>query len=360
MEIHIRKQNDMLPMMTGAADDGTNINIVNHMGTNNDGGDNICLNNFVTDVFTMEQRRQTAVEVERLVYGNRNNRKRIALLLHVMAEVHDLLLTHSSCTYRELYYKNIYLPCNMLQINKAVDDVGSLLGQTSWNMGVFGSGKGMIAGPLFIYMNNGDVIECNKANTPTMIPPEFSNINHFETSALLVLVVEKDTIFKKLIANNIFAVMQGKLLLLTARGNPDLSTRWLLAKLCNEHPNLPVYMLADGDPYGIEIMLTYRYGSRKYSHYAHHLTCPQLKWLGIHPSDISYNVQVPQEPLSSNDYKKIESILKRRYVPVEIRRELIVLKDHRYKAKLDNMSTQCFALFIHDYIIQKIMRQVVL
>ncbi|XP_061391808.1 meiotic recombination protein W68 [Musca vetustissima] len=371
MEIHIRR-NDRL-MMTGATDGcgGSSI-ALNHMGANDVvGGDNICLNNFDTDVFTMDlcQQRQkqapsTVAEVERLVYGKRNNRKRIAMLLHVMAEIHQLALlsqhNNNSCTYRELYYKNIYLPCNMLQINRAVEDVGSLLGLTAWDMGVFATGKGMVAGPLYIYMNNGDVIDCHKTNTPTMIPPHFTYIDHFETSALLVLVVEKDTIFKKLIANNIFQIMQGKLLLLTARGNPDLSTRWLLSKLGRQHNHLQFYMLADADPYGIEIMLTYRYGSQKFNQYAEQLSCSQLKWLGIHPSDICYNLQVPQEPLSCRDFKKIESILKRLYVTEEIHWELIVLQHHGFKAKLDNMSSECFALFIHDYIINKIKRQIVL
>ncbi|XP_011294386.2 meiotic recombination protein W68 [Musca domestica] len=356
MEIYITR-NDMLTM-TGAAAVGSGI--VNLLGAT---GDNICLSNFNTDVFTMVEGRQAAAPstsvMERLVYGNRSNRKRMAILLYVMAEIHDLLLRHSSCTYRELYYRNIYLPCNVWQINKAVEDVASVLGQTPWNMGVFGTGKGMIAGPLFIHMNNGDIIECNKTNTPTMIPPQFTHIDHFETTAHLVLVVEKDTIFKKLIANNIFSIMQGKLILLTARGNPDLSTRWLLSKLVNEH-NLPIYMLADADPYGIEIMLTYRFGSKKYSQYAHQLATPQLKWLGIHPSDITYNLQIPQEILSEMDYRKINSVMRRNYIPEEICRELMVLQQHGFKAKLDNMSGQNFALFINDYIINKIKRQVVL
>lgn len=144
MEIYITR-NDMLTM-TGAAAVGSGI--VNLLGAT---GDNICLSNFNTDVFTMVEGRQAAAApstsvVERLVYGNRSNRKRMAILLYVMAEIHDLLLRHSSCTYRELYYRNIYLPCNVWQINKAVEDVASVLGQTPWNMGVFGTGKGMIAG----------------------------------------------------------------------------------------------------------------------------------------------------------------------------------------------------------------------
>lgn len=215
-------------------------------------------------------------------------------------------------------------------------------------------------GPLLIYMSSGDLIDCSCLTTATMIPPNFTCIDHFETQAQLVLIVEKDTIFKRLMFHNIFSILEGNVLLVTARGSPDLPTRWLLNKLMREHSHLTFYILTDGDPYGIEIMLTYRHGSLKYTKHHHQLACPRLKWLGIHPTDIVHNVRVPQESLTANDYKKIDSILRRNYVEEAIRRELILLKHHRYKAKLDNMSGQTFALFINDYIVNKIKRQVVL
>ncbi|XP_013100333.2 meiotic recombination protein W68 [Stomoxys calcitrans] len=299
--------------------------------------------------------------VETLIYGRRTHRQRIAMILFTLAQTHDLLLNRRCCTYRELLYKNNHMASNMLHINRAVQDVCCLLNQTSWNLGIFSSGKGLIAGPLLIVMSNGDTIDCNCLTTPTMIPPNFTYIDHFQTQAQIIVVVEKDTIFKKLLQSPLFSVMKGKVLLITARGNPDLSTRWLLNKLSRAHTHLAMYMLADGDPYGIEIMLTYRYGSQKYKHQAMELACPHIKWLGIHPSDISHNMlHVPQQPLSAKDYAKIESILKRCYVKEEIRRELIVLKHHGYKAKLDNMSGQTFSFFVYDYIVNKIKRQVVL
>lgn len=45
-----------------------------------------------------------------------------------------------------------------------------------------------------------------------------------------------------------------------SKGFPDVNTRLFLRKL-TDHLNLPVYALVDADPYGIEIMCVYRYGS---------------------------------------------------------------------------------------------------
>ncbi|XP_075166674.1 meiotic W68 [Haematobia irritans] len=323
-----------------------------------------CLNNLPTDVLPnnepIDEEEEEQEVHERLVYGHRGHRQRIAMLIFTLAETHDLLLNRSSCTYRELFYKNTHMTCTTVQVNKAVKDVCSLLGQTSWNLGIFSSGKGMIAGPLTIVMSNGDLIDCNSFSTPTMIPPNFTYIDHFQTNAQLILIVEKDTMFKRLLQSSLSSIMNGHLLLVTARGSPDIATRWLLHNLTRQYNHIATYMLADGDPYGIEIMLTYRYGSLNFSQYASMLSCPHMKWLGIHPSDIIYNGQIPQEPLTANDYRKIESLLKRSYVPEEIRRELMILQQHRFKVKLDNMSGQTFSLFIYDYIVNKIKRQVVL
>lgn len=207
-------------------------------------------------------------------------------------------------------------------------------------------------------MSNGDIIDCNAFKGATLMPSNFTYIDKFITSAYLVLLVEKYTVFQNLIANDILSKLNGNVIIMTGRGYPDISTRWILHKLCQEN-HLPIYALVDGDPFGIEIMLIYRYGSYAYSHYTNELICPQLKWLGIHPSDIGL-MMAEREPLALSDYNKIESLLKRSYVDEEICTELLILQMLQCKVKIDNMSNDMFDEFINDYIVNKIKRQIVL
>lgn len=207
-------------------------------------------------------------------------------------------------------------------------------------------------------MSNGDVIDCSSFKGPTLVPPNFTYIDRFETSAQLIVVVEKNTVFQKLIANDIFGHLEGNIILLTARGYPDISTRWILHKLWQEN-HLNVYALVDGDPFGIEIMLIYRHGSLAQNNNSEQLNCPQLKWLGIHPSDFKHMI-VAKEPMGHNDYRKIDSLLSRSYVEKEIRDELLVLRQQQHKVKIDNMSVYTFSLFITDYIANKIKRQIII
>ena len=61
----------------------------------------------------------------------------------------------------------------------------------------------------------------------------------------------QECIFRRMI-NDKFIEHQynGKALLVTACGFPDVQTRMLLSRLSQECPHLPIYGIADFDPYG--------------------------------------------------------------------------------------------------------------
>uniref|UniRef100_A0A1A9WW38 DNA topoisomerase (ATP-hydrolyzing) n=1 Tax=Glossina brevipalpis TaxID=37001 RepID=A0A1A9WW38_9MUSC len=288
-------------------------------------------------------------EMRTISYRSLASRQRFTLLICILSEIHNLLLTQCYCTYRELYYRNSELANCQLKVQRAVNDVCYVLKTTFWNLGVFASSKGLMAGSLHIYMSNGDIINCK---APCFMPTNFTYIDHFETTASFILLVEKDTIFEKMLSFRIFSLIHENIILVTGRGYPDVASRWILQRLQREH-GLSTYMLADADPCGIEIMLIYRYGSLAQASNALQLTCPRLKWLGIHPSDLKY-LSIPTEPFILNDCRKLESLLRRKYIDSSVRQELYILKRDCRKAKLDNM------MFLCDYVINKIKRQIVI
>lgn len=102
------------------------------------------------------------------------------------------------------------------------------------------------------------------------------------------------------------------------KGYPDLSTRLFLRKIfesasAGKRP-LHFYALTDGDPYGMAIMSTYKYGSAAHLHENARLSIPRLQWLGLRVSD---TIAVPEEfgdkallSLTSRDRKKITTMLR--------------------------------------------------
>ena len=49
---------------------------------------------------------------------------------------------------------------------------------------------------------------------------------------------------------------------------------------------IPVLALVDSDPYGLKILSVYMKGSMNMSYDSSNLTTPDIKWLGVRPSDL--------------------------------------------------------------------------
>lgn len=103
------------------------------------------------------------------------------------------------------------------------------------------------------------------------------------------------------------------------KGYPDICTRRLLHRISevasNGNQRQPrFYALVDGDPHGLAIMSTYKYGSLAHLHENAELSLPGLQWLGLKIADAVDEVQTPSGdsplPLTTRDRKKIISMLR--------------------------------------------------
>ena len=146
-----------------------------------------------------------------------------------------------------------------MKIQNALRDICCYLDVTPWQLGILSSSKGLIAGFIKFTLQNNDQIDCTALlNTGLLIPLNITNIKIYNSNADYVLIVEKDTVFEKLLNGNIF---NKNLILITGKGYPDINTRLMINKIWQKL-HIPIYVLADADPFGIEIMLIYRYGSK--------------------------------------------------------------------------------------------------
>ncbi|KAK4398616.1 Meiotic recombination protein SPO11-1 [Sesamum angolense] len=103
------------------------------------------------------------------------------------------------------------------------------------------------------------------------------------------------------------------------KGYPDVPTRRFL-RLLTETLRLPVYCLVDCDPYGIDILTTYRFGSMQIAYDAKSLRIPEICWLGAFLSDHE-KYQFPQQcllPLTAEDKQKAGGLLNRCYMEREV------------------------------------------
>lgn len=197
-------------------------------------------------------------------------------------------------------------------------------------------------------------------NTAFPVPVLVEEVEDVVSLAEYILVVEKETVFQRL-ANDMFC-KTNRCIVVTGRGYPDVSTRRFL-RLLMEKLQLPVHCLVDCDPYGFEILATYRFGSMQMAYDIESLRAPEMKWLGAFPSD-SEIYGVPQQcllPLTEEDKKRTEAMLLRCYLKREMpqwRLELETMLKRGVKFEIEALSVHSLSFLSEVYIPSKIRSEV--
>ncbi|KAK4355175.1 hypothetical protein RND71_024146 [Anisodus tanguticus] len=154
-------------------------------------------------------------------------------------------------------------------VDRAINDICILLQCSRHNLNVVSVGNGLVMGWLR-YVESGRKIDCiSNPNTAYPIPVHVEEIMAVVVTPLMleqdiisvaqyVLVVEKESVFQRL-ANDQFC-KRNRCIVITGRGYPDIPTRRFL-RLLTDKLHLPVYCLVDCDPYGFDILTTYKFGS---------------------------------------------------------------------------------------------------
>ncbi|GMH25040.1 hypothetical protein Nepgr_026883 [Nepenthes gracilis] len=182
----------------------------------------------------------------------------------------------------------------------------------------------------------------------------------FLSVARYILVVEKESVFQRL-ANDRFC-SANQCIVITGRGYPDIPTRRFLRVLI-DNLHIPVCCLVDSDPYGFDILTTYRFGSMQMAHDAKFLRIPEICWLGAFTSDAAkYNL--PSHcllPLTAEDKKRTEAMLHRCYLQNEEpqwRLELEFMLEKGVKFEIEALSLHALSFLSEEYLPSKIQAEV--
>ena len=79
---------------------------------------------------------------------------------------------------------------------------------------------------------------------------------------------------------------------------------------------IPVLGLVDSDPYGLKILSVYMSGSKNMSYDSASLTTPDIKWLGLRPSDLD-KYDLPGQcrlDMTENDIKTGKEMMKEDFI----------------------------------------------
>ena len=264
-------------------------------------------------------------------------------LVQILELLRNLVLSNRRTTKRDIFYQ-MFVSCSSQQeVDRLLAVVVAVLQVPRLLLGVMATSKGAVVGDLRYTNSEGVVVDCSLAIGGDAIPQDVTSITHIVTSARFILVVEKDAVFQRLLEDGIFSGCLPSLIMVTGKGVPDLATRQLIYLLSSKFL-LPVLILTDCDPYGLEIFLMYKYGSLAMSWAAEPLAVTTSVWLGLLPSELS-DLEIgdsSMKPHSDLDTRKMMEMSRREYLQEEadndgLRRELEMMWNIGRKAEIQQI-----------------------
>ncbi|KAM3321677.1 meiotic recombination protein SPO11-2 [Capsicum chacoense] len=276
-----------------------------------------------------------------------NSAKSFIRVWKVMEICYQVLVQEKRVTQRELYYK---LLCDspdyftsQLQVNRTIQDLVALLRCSRYSLGIMASSRGAIAGRLLLQEPDKEVVDCSTCGSSGYaISGDLELLGKLTmgTDARYIIMVEKHAIFQRLAEDRVFN--QIPCILITAKGFPDIATRFLLHRMCKMFPNLLVLGLVDWNPAGLAILCTFKFGSIGMGLEAYRYAC-NIKWLGLRKDDI--NQLIPEEclvPLKPRDLQIAKSLMSSEILQDSYKEEVAAMVQSGRRAEIE-------ALYCHGY-----------
>ncbi|KAJ4712004.1 meiotic recombination protein SPO11-2 [Melia azedarach] len=277
---------------------------------------------------------------------NANAAKAFVRVWKVMKMCFEILAQEKRVTQRELFYKLIcdspeYFT-SQLQVNRTIQDVVALLRCSRYSLGIMAASRGLVAGRLLLQEPNHEAVDCSACGSSGYAISGDLNILEklvMRTDARYIIVVEKHAVFQRLAEDHVFNQIPS--ILITAKGYPDIATRFLLHRLTRTFPDLPILALVDWNPAGLAILCTFKFGSLGMGLEAYRYAC-NVKWLGLRGGDVQLIPQQSFVPLKQRDLQIARSLMSLDLLPENYREELALMIQSGQRAEIE-------ALYVHGY-----------
>ncbi|KAJ8904736.1 hypothetical protein NDN08_001252 [Rhodosorus marinus] len=294
-------------------------------------------------------------KVSKKEFSSSSTVRKVTITTRILQLVNELCNKAIHVTKRDLFYTDVKLFKQQNDSDDVLNDVACLIGCTRTSLNVVASEKGVVIGRVQ-FREAGDLIDCTRMGVGgKAIPPFTDRITDIKSDASFILLVEKDAAFMRLAEDRFYN--KYPCIIITAKGQPDVATRMFLKKL-RHTLRIPILGLVDSDPYGLKILSVYMSGSKSMSYDSANLTTPDIKWLGVRPSDLDkYNI--PEQcrlPMTEYDIKTGKELLEEDFIrKSEIWvAELELMVKRKEKAEIQALSNFGFQYLTEEYLPRKL------
>ncbi|KAJ6186064.1 Winged helix-turn-helix transcription repressor DNA-binding [Penicillium mononematosum] len=240
------------------------------------------------------------------------------VILRILAILDQAIRTGQLISKRDIYYIDPEFFRKQCIVDRIVDDLAYTIGVNRTALNVEAAAKGLVTGDFRLIRGSHILIDAQSVTGDSLIP-RIEDGDEIDISRVRwVLVIEKESSTRLARVSYHTRALAGEGIMVTGKGYPDFMTRTFLRAMSDSASNQRrrpprFYALTDGDPHGMAIMSTYKYGSAAHLHQNARLSIPRLQWLGLRVSDI---IAVPEVlgdtallSLTTRDRKKIAAML---------------------------------------------------
>jgi DNA topoisomerase VI subunit A len=224
----------------------------------------------------------------------------------------ELTTQRKTSTLRDVYYSAQAYEMTFTdqqESNNIITDLETLTGFAREDFHIFPEERSAIFGDLDIGYTvpgyEGKTLNLTSHPDGVLIGPALTSSELIHTRADKVIAIEKGALFTRFIEENVHNKHHS--LLISCGGQAPRQTRSFIRRLHDEL-NLPVYILTDGDPWGMHIAQVIISGSANAAH-LRELNTPDAVWSGVWASDI-VEYKLPTDPLDEVDIKRLYELAK--------------------------------------------------
>eukprot|EP00457_Paulinella_chromatophora_P005515 gb/GEZN01005532.1/.p1 GENE.gb/GEZN01005532.1/~~gb/GEZN01005532.1/.p1 ORF type:complete len:352 (-),score=44.59 gb/GEZN01005532.1/:588-1643(-) len=253
--------------------------------------------------------------------------RRFARFCGVLALVYSAILGKIQLTKRDIYYLLPDLCDGQRDSDATIDDLCTVFSCRRLDLHIIASPRGIAQGDVE-FLQDGKIVSCR---SELSIKESHAHISDVKGVFKFVLVVEKETIFRKICADSAFR-SEKPCLLVTGKGYPCLATRHFLKNFLAE-AKVPCFILVDADVYGLEIYCDYKYGTVKRS--VEDVALPAIVPIGLSISEARICGQ--EIIMESRDKSRLQSLSYRPYAASDmyLKQQIAELERRGTKAEVE-------------------------
>ncbi len=277
----------------------------------------------------------------------------------------ELLETGKHASLRDVFYMakrtipntKINIVDDQTETDKAIEDLELITDFSREQLHMNANKMGSVAGKVVVE-DKGDVIDWSKLGSGGWsIPSNVEDIEFRKVNGKFVIYMEKAAVWERLHEDKFWD--KQNCIIMSSQGQTTRGIRRLLQRLSSEH-QLPIYVLADFDPWGFYIYSVLKFGSISLAHISEEQAIPSAKFLGITADDIEqYGLKRNLIHFKEVDFSRLKQMSDYEWFrnSKAWQRQFKMMKDLKAKAEIQALSGRGISFISEKYLPEKIKKQ---